>query len=1235
MKKALDFALRETNHILPESPPHQVSGLPSVEHVQGIRGSLQYASLTCDSVMRSTTRADTIGTTPPPALNKLPRITSLLDSGGHRTPSARSDGTGDEAAGRPRICLAPSPDQGASPFSKEALHFSMCADDDGPAVLPSDIEGMYKFDAPHGTMCPTMEAVGSIASARPDSSGDVTASSVSEQTQSHVNGIGFPSVELVGRPFHKIGVPADTSGIRLTGKHSTAAVQVEPSSCASLVRTSLAAACKHASPDYSYVSDELKLGSVHVSSQQLRGAVMVGGGPADRPQAQLSLNERHGSGSTIEDTPVNNLPLAEFGIDCSPRADGGELRGDMLRSTENFAIGSSSVLHQSSCKGHHPGSFAATDPFCSSSDMQQRFSVSEHMAVGERSKQSGGGLECRGGGRRGAGGGGENVAGARECETVRTAPVTRGVRRWAKSVASVQRDSADAKDDTTSKLCLDVSTVAERFLTQQHFDKEPCPSIGVASNCASALQRQEGEPVLAPAGSCSRQRTCSSLAAGISRSAGGVCSTSTVSTNNASNAAGASCAPAATREVASPCRARVPLPAPVEFAAVHGQAALSAVDSTGFNSHVLQAVGPHSSSGGTSCSIDAVADGNADVRPADEASTILTLKGRCQKLEDELVLAQKALAGQQGGAPVSPPPPSAPPAQAPSPAYPSKGKGKGGKGKGKVVLPPIPSPPPQSPFPKAEQPTQSGGKARGKPPPPGKAPPKAKATVGAGASKAKVSPRKVEIKPRTPMKRLFWNSFILDETTLDIPRQTVWGAIHKDGNDRVDIEELERMFGEHQSGNRPRLFQEASTKKRARARARVFEESRRRQVCVMLARLPSSDETVAAVAEMDDVRLNKDQVELLLANAPSAEELAALRSAVAEMEHNTEEPLNWDDAEAFILKLSAVPSFALRLQIWAFENSFDERFELFQSAATDVRVACGLLQDSPGIQRLLSLALYIGNYLNAGTSRGRADGFTAEALAQMRVMKTSQPGPVVTLVDFIVRQLELARPGELDSLFLEDGVAQSVRKASRQKLPDLTMELSAYCAQAEGLIKRTSSLQDDELGIRGQRVEQRLQELLELQRLYETAEEEYCRLCVWLHECSAARGTRRPADELFCFWDGFLEAVRVALESIYRGRTRRRKTLGMAKTRRPLQKLKRSFSLGDDGGGPNPQAGGTQQQKQTESLSLPSAAFGVGMLPPHKEEDENDQQEEEEQEEEEAEDPAAIRPHNLIRRASV
>ena len=41
----------------------------------------------------------------------------------------------------------------------------------------------------------------------------------------------------------------------------------------------------------------------------------------------------------------------------------------------------------------------------------------------------------------------------------------------------------------------------------------------------------------------------------------------------------------------------------------------------------------------------------------------------------------------------------------------------------------------------------------------------------------------------------------------------------------------------------------------------------------------------------------------------------------------------------------------------------------------------------------------------------------------MRTIKASKPGPVLTLVDYIVQQLERSRPGELDGLFATHGEA--------------------------------------------------------------------------------------------------------------------------------------------------------------------------------------------------------------------
>lgn len=492
-------------------------------------------------------------------------------------------------------------------------------------------------------------------------------------------------------------------------------------------------------------------------------------------------------------------------------------------------------------------------------------------------------------------------------------------------------------------------------------------------------------------------------------------------------------------------------------------------------------------------------------------------------------------------------------------------KGKGGsKGKTSALpghmetqqshsVPPLPLPPPLG----------SKGKGKGKGPPPRLSLPSG--ATPRSASTPAPTPRKPEVKPKTPMKRLFWSSFVLGDDVLAEKDATVWSSINSDCPDTFDQDELERMFGD--AASRPGLSARRESFKASNGpsaalqvaqRIRCFEESRRRQICVMLARLPPMSATVGAVQAMDTTVLGKDQVELLLANAPSAEELSSLQG-VARAAGKCEES-RWDGAEAFVLQLAGVPSFGLRLQVWAFENAFDERFALLQAVASEVFAACLALQKSPGIQRLLSLALKIGNYLNAGTPRGRADGFAIEGLAQMSTVKAMQAEAGGTLVDYLVRQLERARPGELQGLFGEGGEASIVRKAARHKLPDSLSELDSCSSQAQSLARQAADARDEVLGSWGQRLGTRLQELDDLRKVFDDAQAEYGRLCQWFHEGTSQKP--RPSNEFLAVWDGFLQAVGVSLEAL--GASSRRKKAQHAQPHRSMDDLKRSFpSCGD------------------------------------------------------------------------
>lgn len=442
-------------------------------------------------------------------------------------------------------------------------------------------------------------------------------------------------------------------------------------------------------------------------------------------------------------------------------------------------------------------------------------------------------------------------------------------------------------------------------------------------------------------------------------------------------------------------------------------------------------------------------------------------------------------------------------------------------------------------------------KSRPTPPPLPKGPPKAPPPKAP-------TPRKPLVKPKKAMKRLFWSSFVLSDQQLS-PRRSVWGAIDGEVESlTVDEEELERMFcGKGAATNHSASSSgRSSTPSNVRPSAiKVFDEKRRWKYCVMRASLPKLDELESGVFEMDDMILNRDQVDLLTLNVPTQEDLELVWNAVVDIPEE-EQQLRLDSAEQFVLCMGKVPDFNLRLQLWAFENSFAERCDTFTVGADDLLSACMVVQTSERLKRLLALALKVGNYLNAGTARGRADGFSLEALVQMRTVKASaalegsnSAANEQTLIDFFVHETVRNRGiSDLEELLAQGAEAEIIHRASRLKTTDLREELAQYRAQAEDLKQKAAEhVNDQAILARGERVGARCQELECLRARFETADAEYKTVCNWFH-VQDAKHTKAP-EEFFGAWHTFLSDIRKSFEKMDgENKKNRRNSFGSAWT---------------------------------------------------------------------------------------
>lgn len=394
-----------------------------------------------------------------------------------------------------------------------------------------------------------------------------------------------------------------------------------------------------------------------------------------------------------------------------------------------------------------------------------------------------------------------------------------------------------------------------------------------------------------------------------------------------------------------------------------------------------------------------------------------------------------------------------------------------------------------------------GGKAKGKG---GTTPP----CKGKGKA-ASEEPRMPEVTPKTAMKKLFWNPLKLGETT------SIWEHIWCQRADLAlfDVEVLEASFAEAGGTSplkRPSLAPALATRKKRRA----LEEKRRRELWFMLALMPEKGQLLQAIQEMNDDVLKPEKVELLHMNLPTAADIEVIHTSL--MNEPLLEGELWDTPEDFVLAISELPNCATR-ELWKAANA---------------------LLKSESLERLLGLLLFVGNYLNGGTARGRADGFDLEALP--KVAKLRGKGHE-SLLDFLVSQAESSRKGLVASLFQADGEAEAVRRARMHCVKDAVEETKTLISQAEGFLPQ--QVESEAMEKRKEKLEESLKKLRDVLQKFHEWETKYEELCHWFQ---MQDGRQRTCEDFFGLWESFLTDLKKSWES------HRREQLAKESSRRSL-----------------------------------------------------------------------------------
>jgi len=132
--------------------------------------------------------------------------------------------------------------------------------------------------------------------------------------------------------------------------------------------------------------------------------------------------------------------------------------------------------------------------------------------------------------------------------------------------------------------------------------------------------------------------------------------------------------------------------------------------------------------------------------------------------------------------------------------------------------------------------------------------------------------------------------------------------------------------------------------------------------------------------------------------AGTEDELQAIEAFLSSEDH-----AELGKAEQFIRELSLIHSFNDRFTCIMFEVTSAEQIQAIESKLNNFRHMCEVLTSSESIQRILSIILALGNYMNGGNrDRGQADGFGLEILPKLRDVKSATSSSL-TLLHYVVQ----------------------------------------------------------------------------------------------------------------------------------------------------------------------------------------------------------------------------------------
>jgi len=205
--------------------------------------------------------------------------------------------------------------------------------------------------------------------------------------------------------------------------------------------------------------------------------------------------------------------------------------------------------------------------------------------------------------------------------------------------------------------------------------------------------------------------------------------------------------------------------------------------------------------------------------------------------------------------------------------------------------------------------------------------------------------------------------------------------------------------------------------------------------------------------------LSLETVTKLVDNLPEPEDIVVIKGWL-ETDPVQNQLSKMSPVDQFFMGLSKIPQLRARLECLQYTLQFPIKVGEVKPALMRIRQATTTMQsNSENFLKLVEIILALGNFLNSGTPKGNAIGFSLRSLEKLNDTKSNDKA---TLLSFLIEYVEDKKP-EISNWTKELANIKYVTKVTYESIQDDIKELQSGlkgCEQKISLVQRSNSRWD-------------------------------------------------------------------------------------------------------------------------------------------------------------------------------